>query len=47
MESGGNAMLDLGGTFTAFLDSIFGFVNGLLSAVFSGLTTFFNNLNVF
>lgn len=40
-------MLDLGGTFTTFLDSIFGFINGLLSSVFSGLTTFFNNLNVF
>lgn len=40
-------MLELNGTFTAFIESIFGFVNGLLSAVFSGLTTFFNGLSIF
>lgn len=47
LEFGGMTMLDLGGTFTTFLDSILGFVNGLLSAVFSGLSTFFNGLNIF
>jgi len=40
-------MLNLGGSFTNFVDSVFGFVNGLLTAVFGGLADFFNNLNVF
>lgn len=40
-------MLDLGGSFRVFMDSLFGFLNEFLSAVFGGLAGFFDGLNVF
>ncbi len=39
-------MLDLGGTFQSFIDSLFGFINSLLQTVFGSLSTFFDNLTI-
>ena len=39
-------MFDLGGTFSDFLSSFFGFLNQLLQGIFGFLSSFFSGLNV-
>jgi len=40
-------MFDLGGTFQTFVDSLFGFLNDFLMAIFGGLSSFFTGLTIF
>ena len=39
-------MLDLGGTFSDFMSSFFGFLNEFLQSVFSFLSNFFSGLHI-
>lgn len=40
-------MFDVGATFQAFVDSLVGFLSGILNAIFGSLASFFSGLSVF